>query len=96
MKLLKIMSLIALCASAAFSQGFSSLTARINDASGASIVGATVEVTNLDTSAKRNGTSDGTGTVSFSQMVPGRYRVLASMAGFSNASVDNEIGRAHV
>ena len=89
MKSLKLLSLLALCAGLAFSQGFSSLTAHINDASGASIVGATVEVTNLDTSAKRNGTSDGTGTVSFSQMMPGRYKVLASMAGFSNASIDN-------
>ena len=89
MKSLKLFSLLALCAGLALSQGFSSLTARINDASGASIVGATVEVTNLDTSAKRNGTSDGTGTVSFSQMTPGRYKVLASMTGFSNASVDN-------
>ena len=72
------------CAVMVFAQGFSSLPAHVTDASGAAIVGATVEATNLDTSAKRNSRSDGTCTVTLNQMLPGRYSIVASMAGFTS------------
>src|SRR4051812_40267248 len=89
MKIFRLVSVAALCAMPAFSQGFSSLTARVTDASGAAIVGAMVEATNLDNAVKRSGTSDDTGTVSLTQVIPGRYKVTATMAGFATATVDN-------
>ena len=75
----------ALFTATAFSQGFSSLTARIADPSGGAIVGALVEATNLDTAAKRSASSDATGTVAMNQMVPGRYGIKATMTGFAIA-----------
>ena len=70
MKTFKLLIFTFVSSAAAFSQGFSSLTARIADPSGGAIVGALVEATNLDTSAKRGVTSDATGTVAMNQMVP--------------------------
>jgi hypothetical protein len=78
-KLVNLLTLTAFSAALAFSQGFSSLTARITDTSGGAIVGAVVEATNLDTSAKRSVLSDATGTVALNQMVPGRY--IISLVG---------------
>ena len=83
MKLLNLLTLTAFSAALAFSQGFSSLTARITDTSGGAIVGAVVEATNLDTSAKRSVLSDATGTGALNQMVPGRYMIKAMMTGFT-------------
>jgi hypothetical protein len=67
----------------AFGQGFSSLAARLTDASGGAIAGAIVEATNLDTSVKRNAISDTTGTVTLNQMAPGRYAIKATATGFT-------------
>src|SRR5262249_3190503 len=89
MKFLKAAGLLALCAGFALGQEFSSLTAHVQDSSGAAIVGATVDASNLDTSSKRSAITDGTGTATFVQMTPGRYKVSATMAGFSTATVDN-------
>jgi hypothetical protein len=85
MKSVKLATLAALSAAMAFSQGFSSLTARITDAGGGAIVGAVVEATNLDTSAKRSATSNATGAVAMNQMAPGRYSIKAMMSGFAEA-----------
>jgi hypothetical protein len=91
MKFLKAIGLLALCAGFGFSQEFSSLTAHVQDSSGAAIVGVSVDATNLDTSSKRSATTDGTGAAVFVQMSPGRYKVTSTMAGFSTASVDNVV-----
>jgi hypothetical protein len=85
MKTIKLLMFAVISSAAAFSQGFSSVTARIADPSGGAIVGALVEATNLDTSIKRTATSDATGTVAMNQMVPGRYSIKATMTGFAIA-----------
>jgi hypothetical protein len=85
MKVINLVMLVLLFTAVAFSQGFSALTARITDSSGAAIAGAAVEATNLDTSAKRNAISDATGTVALSQMPPGRYSIKVTQGGFAEA-----------
>lgn len=85
MKIINLVVLAVLSTAMAFGQAFSSLTARITDSSGATIAGAAVEATNLDTSAKRTAISDATGTVAMSQMPPGRYSVKVTQAGFAEA-----------
>jgi hypothetical protein len=84
MKSIHLVMLVMLSAAMVFGQGFAALTARVTDTSGAAIAGAGVEVTNLDTSAKRNAVSDATGTVAMSQMPPGRYSVKVTQAGFAD------------
>ena len=86
MRFVNLMVLLVFSTAMALGQGFSSLTARVSDATGAAIGGAAVEATNLDTSAKRNAISDETGTVTMNQMPPGRYSVKAIKPGFTDAS----------
>jgi len=88
MNFLRVSVFGLLCAVMAFSQGFSSLTAHITDASGGALVGANIEATNLDTAAKRTGKADSTGTVTMNQMLPGRYSLVSTMPGFTASRED--------
>jgi hypothetical protein len=86
MRLIYVLTLFALCTAVVFGQSFSSLTARITDPTSAAIGGAAVEVTNLDTSAKRSAISDETGTVIMNQMPPGRYSITVVKPGFTETT----------
>ncbi|HEY7680901.1 MAG TPA: TonB-dependent receptor, partial [Terriglobia bacterium] len=59
------------------------LVVKVFDPSEAAIVGATVQVKNLATSATRTQASDGTGTALFVGLPPGRYQVTVEMQNFS-------------
>jgi len=61
----------------------SGLSGRITDTTGASIVHATVKITNLDTGVSNQITTNQDGLYSLPALVPGHYRVVASAPGFT-------------
>jgi Carboxypeptidase regulatory-like domain len=79
----------ALCAATAWSQSLTSLNGTVTDQTGGVVAGAAVEIVNLDTASKRSVLSDAAGLYSFSQVVPGRYRVTAKATGFSATTIDS-------
>lgn len=85
------MRLVAFLAatSALFGQGLTQISGTVTDPSGAAVVGATVEILNLDTSSTRSTTTDGVGNYNLPQVRPGNYRLTVSSPGFSTTSVDN-------
>jgi hypothetical protein len=73
----------------AFGQGLTQVSGVVTDPSGAAVVGANVEATNLDTNVKRSTKTDASGIYTLPQLVPGNYRLTVSAAGFSSATVDS-------
>src|SRR2546425_10941717 len=72
-----------------FAQGRASLRGVINDEFGASIVGATVTLTDA-AGAQTTATTTADGTYLFSGLAPGKYKVHATAAGFAT-SEDAEV-----
>jgi hypothetical protein len=58
------------------------ISGNVSDSSGASIGGATVTLTNLDTNTKSQITTEASGSYSFVSIDPGRYRIEAEKSGF--------------
>jgi Carboxypeptidase regulatory-like domain len=73
--------LIAASAASA-QQGTSELGGRITDAQGGVLPGVTITVTNEDTGLVREMVTGPSGHYLMPQMLPGRYRVAAKLAGF--------------
>lgn len=69
----------------AFGQSLTSgdISGTITDASGAAVPNATITLTNRDTGAKQNTTSNSTGSYRFSLLNPGNYTVSATSSGFA-------------
>jgi Carboxypeptidase regulatory-like domain len=63
-------------------QGTSEITGKITDEQGAVLPGVAILVTNEATGVFREVTSSGDGTYLASQLVPGRYKILAKLTGF--------------
>ena len=61
---------------------YGTIAGTVTDATGAAISEATVTLTNLGTSEAHNKTTDSSGTYTFVNIVPGRYRVEAEKTGF--------------
>lgn len=66
-----------------WAQALSSLNGTVSDGSGSVVPNASLELTNLDTSFKRAGTSDAAGVYAFPQLAPGRYRLTVKAEGFT-------------
>ncbi len=60
------------------------ISGTISDSSGASIAGANVTLTNLNNNQKQQITSDSSGSYSFVNISPGRYKIQAEKSGFKN------------
>jgi len=87
--------LVAAFATAAFAQGRSNLRGQISDEFGASIVGATVTLTDSSGEQKTT-TTNADGVYTFTGLAPGKYKVHATAAGFAtseDAEVDVTAGR---
>jgi hypothetical protein len=67
----------------------------IIDPSGATVVGAQVTVTHLDTGAIRSATTDDSGRWIIGNMPAGRVKVLASMPGFRSTVRDVNFNASH-
>lgn len=66
-----------------------SIVGTITDASGATVPGATVTLTNLATSDHRTAQTNAEGQFGFVNLVPGRYRVEVERTGFKRLTQDN-------
>jgi Carboxypeptidase regulatory-like domain/TonB-dependent Receptor Plug Domain len=61
----------------------------VNDATGASLPGVTVEARNLDTNVARTLVTEVDGRYVFLQLLPGNYRVTFTLAGFATLVQEN-------
>src|ERR1041385_7131992 len=87
--LLAGLALVAATLTSAAAQNRATLRGQVSDEFGASIVGATVTVTDAAGTAK-TATTGPEGTYSFNGLAPGKYRVHAASAGFAT-SEDTEV-----
>src|SRR3974390_3288761 len=69
-----------------FAQTFGEVTGRVTDPSGALIPGASVSLTNVNTSAVRNVVTTEAGTYTFASIPPGSYRLRTELPGFKTAA----------
>ncbi|HLJ16425.1 MAG TPA: carboxypeptidase regulatory-like domain-containing protein [Bryobacteraceae bacterium] len=83
--LLRLLVFSALVLVPAFAQT-ATVDGIVTDSSQAVIAGALVTITNLDTGLRREAHTNQTGNYTFTQLPIGRYKVDASMAGFSTES----------
>ncbi len=83
------MILIATFSITALAQGRASLRGLISDEFGASIVGATVTLTDAS-GAPKTTTTNADGNYAFNGLAPGKYKVHANAAGFA-ASEDAQV-----
>src|ERR1700691_2154370 len=67
----------------------SAIVGQVADASGASLPGATVTITNQDTGLERTATTDASGRFDFPQLKPGPYSVKVEAPGFASQEADN-------
>src|SRR5215510_13752200 len=67
------------------------LQGTVRDASGATLPGSTIAVTNLETNLSRATTSDEAGRYVIPALPPGTYNVVASTPGFSSQSRDQVV-----
>src|SRR5437879_4931762 len=81
--------LFALTPSASFSQSTSagSVAGLVTDSSGASVVGATITITEKATTTARTTVSNESGRYNFANIAPGSYQIDANKAGFRVAKV---------
>jgi hypothetical protein len=63
---------------------FGKIAGTVSDSSGASIGQATVTLTNLDTNTKNQISSDSSGSYSFPNISPGRYKIQVEKSGFKS------------
>src|ERR1051326_7503069 len=62
---------------------------RVVDRSDALVVGAKVQVSNVETDVSTTVRTNESGTFRVPFLIPGTYRVTAEMAGFKTASLEN-------
>jgi hypothetical protein len=78
-----VLFLIALvCAPVHAQQGTAALAGRVVDAQGAVLPGVNIVITNEDTGVVREIVSTADGSYFAAQMIPGRYRIQATLEGF--------------
>src|SRR5262249_10563080 len=68
-----------------FAQTFGEVTGRVTDPSGAVIPGASLTLTNVNTSGVRNVVTTEPGTYTFPSIPPGVYRLRTELPGFKTA-----------
>jgi len=74
---------LALATGLVYGQAFTSLSGTVGDATGAMVPSAAVAISNVQTGAQREATTDNAGRYSFAQVLPGTYKVTAKAQGFS-------------
>lgn len=63
-------------------QGIAAISGRVTDEQGAVLPGVSITVTNEETGVFREAATSSEGTYSVPQLVPGRYKVVATLTGF--------------
>lgn len=87
--LMALVAAAALCTNAAAQVRFGSVVGSVADASGATVSGATIKLTNLGTNETRTMQSSSAGTYSFPNLIAGMYRVEVETQGFKKFIQDN-------
>ena len=87
--LLTLFAAAVLCTNAGAQVRFGSVVGTVADASGATVSGATVKLTNLGTNETRTMQTSSAGTYSFPNLTAGMYRVEVETAGFKQFTRDN-------
>ncbi len=77
-----VVALFLAGATPAAQQGTSEIRGRVVDRSGAVLPGVTVVLTNEDTGVFRETISGADGSYVATQLIPGRYSILAKLSGF--------------
>src|SRR5258708_21454890 len=88
-RFLLVLPLLFLLTSASDAQYRASLRGTVIDAQGGAVVGATVTLTNADTSANLVSTSDDNGVYQFNALPPAPYRLTVEHAGFKNKVLEH-------
>ncbi len=83
------MLLLLLIGLSLYGQALTSVNGVVTDPSGAIIVGAKIVLSNLDTGARRDTTSDQAGRYLFPQVQPGNYKIVANAQGFSDVTLSD-------
>ena len=87
-KVFRLATAYLFLAAVVFGQALSSVGGTVKDPSGAIIPAAKITLTNTDTGAQRNSTSDSQGRYTFSQVQPGAYRLAAQAPGFTDVVIN--------
>jgi hypothetical protein len=87
--LLALFAAAVLCTNAGAQVRFGSVVGSVADASGATVSGATIKLTNLGTNETRTMQSSSAGTYSFPNLIAGMYRVEVEAQGFKKFIQDN-------
>src|SRR5580704_3907767 len=69
----------------------SAIVGEVRDTTNAVVPGATVTITNRETSLKRGAQTDGAGRFNFPQLKPGAYSVKVEAQGFETRQNDNVV-----
>jgi hypothetical protein len=85
-----VIAMVGFCAAPAAAQAlFGQISGTVTDASGAVLPGATVNVTNVGTNVTKTAVTNDAGVYNVTNLVPGAYRVEASLTGFKTAIVSS-------
>ena len=90
---LLLLTVASLLPAEALAQGetTSAIVGEVRDATNAVVPGATVTITNHDTSLKRSAQTDDAGRFNFPQLKPGTYSVKVEAQGFESRQNDNVV-----
>src|SRR5262245_47288594 len=83
--LLIVVTLVGFSVCCLYAQTFGEITGRVTDPSGAVIPGASLTITNVNTSVVRNVVTTEAGTYTFPSIAPGSYRMRTELPGFKTA-----------
>src|SRR5262245_38814618 len=81
-----VFAVAALSASPSFAQNFGQITGIVADTTGGVLPGATVTVTNTQTSASVSQQANSAGVYVFPNLLPGIYNIKVEMDGFGGAA----------
>ena len=80
---IRMIAVLGLLAGVAMSQSTSQLNGTVSDPSGASVIAATITLTDSATGLQRSTMSNAAGLYQFLDVPPGKYRLQASAKGFA-------------
>ena len=81
---------IAIASSTVWAQSLGSLQGQVADSTGAAVVKATIEATDLGNNTTQSAQSEANGSYSFAQLPPGIYRIKVTKTGF-DAAVNEQV-----
>jgi hypothetical protein len=76
---------VAIASTTVWAQSLGSLQGQVADSTGAAVVKATIEATDLDNNTTQSAQSEANGSYSFAQLPPGMYRIKVTKTGFDAA-----------